>query len=243
MKKKKYKLNELLEGINENNLHPEIITGPNVGKEITKEEYENAKIRLEELLPITKDVNPEEDPLVAELIIVSDIIEAYEEEHYPIGPPTLGYKGFKGPIEYEEELKSYDGIVKDVEDAVIVYQGETLEELEASFRSGIDLYLEEKKLDHKGFKGSVEFSEKDALYYGKILNLDKHLISYEGKTIEALEKDFKEAIETYLDCKDKLNESGFRSELRVILNKKDWSFNEIFEAIDELHTKYLYLSE
>nr|WP_321454212.1 hypothetical protein [uncultured Carboxylicivirga sp.] len=147
MKKKKYKLNELLEGINENNLHPEITTGPNVGKEITKEEYENANIRMEEIIKSNKvnNATPMSDPLLQELDRISDIIYAYEEEHYPIGPPTLEYKGFKGPIEYNEELKSYDGIVKDVEDAVIVFQGETLEELEASFRSGIDLYLEEKK--------------------------------------------------------------------------------------------------
>jgi HTH-type transcriptional regulator/antitoxin HigA len=56
---------------------------------ITLEQYTKACLRLEELLLITEDVSPEEDPLVAELVQVSDIIEKYEEIHYPIGLPKL----------------------------------------------------------------------------------------------------------------------------------------------------------
>jgi HTH-type transcriptional regulator/antitoxin HigA len=56
---------------------------------ITLEQYTNACLRLEELIPITKDVSPEEDPLVAELVQVSATIEQYEEVHFPIGLPKL----------------------------------------------------------------------------------------------------------------------------------------------------------
>ncbi len=56
---------------------------------ISPEQYTKACLRLEELLPITKDVSPEEDPLVKELVTVSAIIEVYEEEHFPIGMPSL----------------------------------------------------------------------------------------------------------------------------------------------------------
>lgn len=56
---------------------------------ITLEQYTKACLRLEELLPITKDVSPEEDPFVAELIQVSATIKQYEEIHFPIGLPKL----------------------------------------------------------------------------------------------------------------------------------------------------------
>lgn len=57
--------------------------------EITKEQYEYALQRIEELLPIVTDEMPTSDPKVIELTLVSDIVEAYEKEHYPIGKPSI----------------------------------------------------------------------------------------------------------------------------------------------------------
>ena len=53
---------------------------------ITLKQYTKASIRLEELLKID---NIEDSNFNQELITVSDIIEAYEEIHFPIGLPTL----------------------------------------------------------------------------------------------------------------------------------------------------------
>ncbi len=50
---------------------------------ITLDKYTKANIRLEELLSLN-DTN-----LDKEIIEVSDIIEKYEEIHFPIGLPTL----------------------------------------------------------------------------------------------------------------------------------------------------------
>ena len=50
-----------------------------------------------------------------------------------------------------------------------------------------------KYLEHKGYAGSIEYSEEDGLLYGKVLGI-KGLISYEGETGKDLEADFKEAI-------------------------------------------------
>lgn len=52
--------------------------------------YEFALQRIEELLPITPDCAPEEDPRAAELDMVSNIVEEYETIHYPIAQPTVG---------------------------------------------------------------------------------------------------------------------------------------------------------
>lgn len=54
-----------------------------------------------------------------------------------------------------------------------------------------------EKLYYKGYEGSVVFSEPDQIFCGKVLNICA-LVSYEGKTLEELEKDFQEGIEEYL---------------------------------------------
>ena len=51
---------------------------------ITEEQYKAALNRIDELLPITPDVSPEEDPNVKELADASNIVWEYENEHYPI---------------------------------------------------------------------------------------------------------------------------------------------------------------
>lgn len=58
--------------------------------EITKEKYEYAQSRIDELLAQISENTPEDDPLMIELMIVTDIVEAYEEVHCKISVPTLG---------------------------------------------------------------------------------------------------------------------------------------------------------
>lgn len=55
-----------------------------------------------------------------------------------------------------------------------------------------------KTLEYKEYKGSIEFSEEDNLYFGKVLGISS-LISYEGSDIQTLITDFQEAIDYYLD--------------------------------------------
>lgn len=57
---------------------------------ISKEKYEYALSRIEALLPLVGEDTPLDDPNSIELDIVSDIVETYEKEHYPIESPTLG---------------------------------------------------------------------------------------------------------------------------------------------------------
>lgn len=58
--------------------------------DITKQQYEFALNRIEELLPLVTDQTPSNDKNVVELTIVSDMVEAYEKTHYPIAKPTIG---------------------------------------------------------------------------------------------------------------------------------------------------------
>ncbi|MCM1137023.1 MAG: helix-turn-helix transcriptional regulator [Muribaculum sp.] len=58
--------------------------------EISKEQYEYALNRIEELLPLVTDETPAHDKNALELTIVSDVVEEYEKIHYPIAKPTIG---------------------------------------------------------------------------------------------------------------------------------------------------------
>lgn len=59
-------------------------------KEITKEQYEVANERMEEILKSLTDEVHEGDPIMQELDMVTDIVERYENEHIHIPLPTLG---------------------------------------------------------------------------------------------------------------------------------------------------------
>lgn len=52
-------------------------------------------------------------------------------------------------------------------------------------------------MEYKGYLGSVEFSEKDKVFFGKAMGI-RALISYEGTTAQELINDFHNAIDDYL---------------------------------------------
>lgn len=53
-------------------------------------------------------------------------------------------------------------------------------------------------MEYKGYVGSVEFSEEDALFFGKVLGV-RALISYEGENTRDLVEDFHSAVDDYLE--------------------------------------------
>ncbi len=52
-------------------------------------------------------------------------------------------------------------------------------------------------IPYKGYVGSVEFSEEDRIFYGKVMGVQS-LISYEGENEEELLNDFHAAVDDYL---------------------------------------------
>lgn len=54
-------------------------------------------------------------------------------------------------------------------------------------------------IEYKGYLGSVEFSEEDGLFYGKVMGIGS-LISYEGETAKELLEDFHGAVDDYLEA-------------------------------------------
>lgn len=58
-------------------------------------------------------------------------------------------------------------------------------------------------MEHRGYYGTVEFSENDNVLYGKVVGISG-LISYEGLSIQDLRKDFQRAVDDYLTmCAEK----------------------------------------
>jgi predicted HicB family RNase H-like nuclease len=58
-------------------------------------------------------------------------------------------------------------------------------------------------LNYKGYAGSVEFSEADEEFHGKVLGI-KSLISFEGESVRAITEDFQEAVDEYIEfCAEK----------------------------------------
>lgn len=53
-------------------------------------------------------------------------------------------------------------------------------------------------LEHKGYCGSINFSQTDNVFFGKLENISA-LVNYETETIEQLEAAFREAVDDYLD--------------------------------------------
>ena len=53
-------------------------------------------------------------------------------------------------------------------------------------------------MEYKGYIGSVEFSEEDLIFFGKVFGI-RSLISYEADNAQSLVQDFHDAVDNYLN--------------------------------------------
>lgn len=65
-------------------------------------------------------------------------------------------------------------------------------------------------LKYNGFIGSIDYSGEDDMLFGEILYIDD-LVTYEGKDLDELKKNFKEAIDEYIELCKKHNKEPERS--------------------------------
>lgn len=56
----------------------------NIDKIENEAQYEWAEKRVEELLPLVNDNTPEDDPNYIELVLLSNLVSDYSEEHYAL---------------------------------------------------------------------------------------------------------------------------------------------------------------
>ena len=57
-------------------------------------------------------------------------------------------------------------------------------------------------MKYKGYWARIQYSDEDQCFFGKVEGLKHSLILFEGETVKELKKDFKDAIDHYLEsCK------------------------------------------
>lgn len=72
-------------------------------------------------------------------------------------------------------------------------------------------------IEYKGYIGSVEFSQEDELFYGKVQGI-RALISYEGTNASELVEDFHSAVDNYLTlCQEegKIPEKAYKGSFNI----------------------------
>ena len=56
---------------------------------VSKEQYDFAQNKVEELLPLVSDEMSANHPMVIELVSMSDVVIAYEKDNFPIEKPGI----------------------------------------------------------------------------------------------------------------------------------------------------------
>ena len=77
-------------------------------------------------------------------------------------------------------------------------------------------------IEYKGYIGSVEFSEADRVFFGKVQGI-RLLISYEGTNAEELLDDFHGAVDDYLaacEAEGTKPETAYKGSLNVRLGEE-----------------------
>lgn len=78
-------------------------------------------------------------------------------------------------------------------------------------------------MEYKGYIGSVEFSEADGVFFGKVQGI-RSLVSYEGTNANELVEDFHGAVDDYLQlCEDEgaVPEVPYKGSLNVRFRNSD----------------------
>ena len=78
-------------------------------------------------------------------------------------------------------------------------------------------------IEYKGYAGSVEFSETDGLFYGKVQGI-RSLISYEGTNASELITDFHAAVDDYLilcESEGTKPETAYKGSLNIRFKNSD----------------------
>nr|MBQ4457934.1 type II toxin-antitoxin system HicB family antitoxin [Clostridia bacterium] len=94
-------------------------------------------------------------------------------------------------------------------------------------------------MEYKGYVGSVEFSEQDAVFFGKVMGI-RSLISYEGTNAKDLIADFHGAVDDYLLlCEEQgiKPETAYKGSLNVRFKNADTHRRAAIFAIN--HNKSL----
>lgn len=107
-------------------------------------------------------------------------------------------------------------------------------------------------MQYKGYLARINYSDEDECFYGKVEGLKNSLILFEGKTVNELKKDFKNAIDEHLkmcketntdperQCKGSLNVrlgTELHTKAKIKSIEKNISINELIKEAVSLYLK------
>ena len=61
-------------------------------------------------------------------------------------------------------------------------------------------------MEHKGYKGYVEFDEENEIFHGEVLYVND-VITFQGKSVDELKKEFRDSVDDYIDFCESRGES------------------------------------
>ena len=100
-------------------------------------------------------------------------------------------------------------------------------------------------MEYKGYIGSVEFSEADELFFGKVQGI-RSLISYEGTNAAELVSDFHGAVDDYLSQCDEEGvapETAYKGSLNVRFKDSDIHRRAAIYAISQGQSLNSFIEE
>lgn len=77
-------------------------------------------------------------------------------------------------------------------------------------------------MEYKGYVGSVEFSEEDCIFFGKVMGI-RSLLSYEGSTAAELVADFYGTVDDYLamcEAEGREPEKAFKGNFNIRISSE-----------------------
>lgn len=92
-------------------------------------------------------------------------------------------------------------------------------------------------LKYSGYVGSVEYDERDKIWHGRVLGVSD-VISYEGATIDDLEEDFMDAVDSYtigldeLKQKSKIEARIYSHQEMLIFFRKRYNLRRLYHNLD-----------
>ena len=75
-------------------------------------------------------------------------------------------------------------------------------------------------MSYRGYFGSVEFSDEDSIFFGRIIGINDH-ITYDGVDVKSLRNDFENAVDEYLETCSQLGkepEKAYEGTFNVSIN-------------------------
>jgi predicted HicB family RNase H-like nuclease len=85
-------------------------------------------------------------------------------------------------------------------------------------------------LNYKGYTGHVEFDDEAGLFHGEVLDL-KDVVTFQGTSVEELQRAFRESIDDYLEyCKERGEQPDRPFSGRLMVRLSPELHRDVYEA-------------